>query len=407
MIAELREQCAERGFDLCHPIHTKWYNDMIEEEGLLESGALMELPQPPGSSSLHMTTNGGCTNEDYNDCNGRDVRELPSQRSEHQNRHNAVLIGNTKTIWIKFISWLSSKYRSAIAMAGNTRTTETYDDKCELLNQLLHDNPFDTFITESLSDVFQSCFHYSSFTSQGLRSYEVFWSHGLRHKIDLKPEPSSETTPKSSTSSSSSFLVSMQRLAKVSGEYWHDDVGTKLCVHPTYGTWHAFRALVVFHAEDRNECTSGLRRNNPSQLQIPSPYPMCPCPVSQNEIEKAKEVLNYALQVMSGGRNNVDDNEDSNHDKDENELTSGGVCVVSKGKNNANQELCQYLHKSTSSGSDWLKVSPSMRPWIQLRNCISVGCDEFKYCDNQLLYHYTKDVEILKNELRALCTSSS
>ena len=40
-----------------------------------------------------------------------------------------------------------------------------------------------------------------------------------------------------------------------------------------------------------------------------------------------------------------------------------------------------------------------MKPWIELRNAISVGRDDWKYDEAQLLYHYTKDPNILRKEL--------
>ena len=86
--------------------------------------------------------------------------------------------------------------------------------------------------------------------------------------------------------------------------------------------------------------------------------------------------MEYALK-MSVGENENDTN-------------------VGYGKSN---DLCTYLHNSVTSGSDWSKLSPMMRPWLQLRDCISVGREDYKYCDNQLLYHYTKDTAILKREL--------
>ena len=169
-----------------------------------------------------------------------------------------------------------------------------------------------------------------------------------------------------------SFLVSMQRVAKVTGKYWHDEEGTKLCVHPIFGTWKAFRAVVVFHQKTDKLNSLELSNSTPSNI-IPEAPPMCPCPVDPEEIQKAKEVMDYALKISTA---------------------PGEATTTGYGGN-----LCNYLHNSVTSGSEWSKVSPTMRPWIQLRDCISVGREDYKYCDNQLLYHYTKDIEILKKEL--------
>ena len=63
-------------------------------------------------------------------------------------------------------------------------------------------------------------------------------------------------------------------------------------------------------------------------------------------------------------------------------------------------ELCKYLHGSIVPGSTWEKVPERMKPWIKLRDCISIGREKWKYDEPQLLYHYTKDLEILNMELR-------
>ena len=65
-------------------------------------------------------------------------------------------------------------------------------------------------------------------------------------------------------------------------------------------------------------------------------------------------------------------------------------------------ELCVYLHGTVCSGSKWENVPDSMKPWIQLRDCINVGREKWKYSQAQLLYHYTKDPEILSSELKRM-----
>lgn len=112
-----------------------------------------------------------------------------------------------------------------------------------------------------------------------------------------------------------------------------------------------------------------------------SPPPsLLPCPVPQEEIEKAKEQMQIAIQLSAADGSGVD---------------------YGKGKiSETGKSLCKYLHHSVCDGSDWGLVSPSMRAWIGLRDCISLGRGEYKYTDAQLLYHYTKDPGILKNELK-------
>ena len=286
--------------------------------------------------------------------------------------YNAVLIGNSKSIWPKFIAWLTSQYEKRLEKNGD------HCDKDEIFDQVLNENPFDTFVTETLSQVFQLC---CSVPTEGgvasqLSSYEFYWSNGVHYKVDLDDiTHGTESAHRTNgnyhcyASQKSSFLVSMQRVAKATGEYWHDDEGTKLCVHPKFGTWKAFRAVVVFHK---------MQKAEEPQLSIPKAPPLCPCPVAAQDIQKAKEVMDYALKMSAG--------ENGDH--------SG------YGGSSTYANLCTYLHNSVTSGSDWSKVSPTMRPWIQLRDCISLGREDYKYCDNQLLYHYTKDPEILKREIK-------
>ena len=424
MIDTLRDECAKKGFDLCDPIHTQWYNDLIEEEGHVAKGTLLKLPEPSG-----ITMEG---EDGHGDHGGISFS------------YNAVLIGNSKSIWPKFIDWLSLEYERKLkhVNTNNTNSDGGDDDPKEeekerderdeqILNQVLNGNPFDTFVTESLSQVFQSycCNCSSSDTvkasqSLSLASYEFYWSNGVHSKVDLEEEASggggggdsstsgcgrpqsvkehdddyhcyananananaaneNENDTRTSTTSTTSFLVSMQRVAKVTGKYWHDEEGTKLCVHPTFGTWKAFRAVIVFYKKDtRSFDLSSSRTRTVATTSRPKAPPMCTCPVDPDEIQKAKEVMEYALK-MSVGEN----------------ATNTNTSNVGLGYGGKSNDLCTYLHNSVTSGSDWSKVSPTMRPWLQLRDCISVGRDDYKYCDNQLLYHYTKDTAILKREL--------
>ena len=367
MITALREKCTEAGFDLCDVIHTQWYNDLIEKEGHVTKGTLKKISTPPTISENN-------ENSDY----------------------NAVLIGNSKSVWPKFIKWLLSRYEEILKKKGSESSSDN-----EILNQVLNDNPFDTFVTNTLLGVFQSCLSEQIALGNEIVSkltcYEFYWSNGAHYKVPIHLNKSKSTSTSNHPNhgdyhcfvhKSSSFLLSMQRAAKVTGKYWHDEDGTKLCVHPKFGTWKAFRAVVVFHTQDPNANYDKTNTNtntnttaNTADTQghtinmTPQAPPMCPCPVDPEEIRKAKKIMEYALQ-MSGSS-------------------------YKTGCYGGGSSLCKYLHHSVSSGSDWSKVSPTMRPWIQLRDCISLGRENYKYCDNQILYHYTKDPNLLKQELKS------
>ncbi|KAL3775977.1 hypothetical protein HJC23_006325 [Cyclotella cryptica] len=319
MLRSIQRELRQKGFDLCHPIHTTWYNNLIRSEGLIDSGTLEVLPEP---SAIHDKQNGAV--------------------------YNAVLIGNTKTIWPVFLNWLA--------------------DQCHQIS-----NPLDTFVEQIIHHALEHCCR----DSPEIKCYEFFWSNGKRQRVNNK-EILTESTGHDFNKTNNqyhcfdyqdtSFLVSMQRVAKVSGQYWHDDEATKLCVHPEYGTWTAFRTVVVFE------------QNTQTQLNCIPPEPqLCPCPVSDEEIKKAKEVFDHALKISSSD-------------------VEGYGATLDKSW----AQLCTYLHNTMCSGSDWDKVPSSMKPWIQLRDVISVGRQMWKYSDAQLLYHYTKDPEILSRELNRI-----
>ena len=330
-----RELCI-RGFDLYHPIHTSWYNNLITSEGLVQSGTLKLLPEP---SSIN---NGG----------GR--------------IYNALLIGNTKSIWPVFLNWLSTQ-------VDEQKKVDCSKSDEQALAQIT--SPFDLFTQLSITDTIKQC---CSKEQSDISSYQLFWSNGKSQKVNVdKCDDSTNTTESVSDAeksnhcfndASDSFLVSMQRVATTTGEYWHDDESTKLCVHPEYGTWTAFRVVVVFQTKS----TSGV-------ADIPPTPTPCPCPVSEEESKAAKKVFDFALKMSSS-----------------NEQGYGSTL------NKSWAEIAEYLHETISSGSEWSKVDETLKPWIQLRDCITVGREKWKYSDAQLLYHYTRDAEILCNELKRI-----
>jgi len=333
---DIQRELVNRGFDLCHPVHTFWYNNLITSEGLVESGTLELLPE---SSSM-------------NDGEGR--------------IYNALLIGNTKSIWPVSLNWLS------------TQIDEQKKDDCSISDEQALaqiSSPFDTFTQSSISDAIKQC---CCKDQSDISSYQLFWSNGKSQTVNVdKGDGSTSTTESVSdveksnhcfNNTSDSFLVSMQRVATTTGEYWHDDDATKLCVHPEYGTWTAFRVVVVF--QPKNTCGFAAAPPTP---------PQCPCPVSEEESKAAKKVFDYALEMSSS-----------------NEHGYGSTL------NKTWAEIAEYLHETISSGSEWSKVDETLKPWIQLRDCITVGREKWKYSDAQLLYHYTRDAEILCNELKRI-----
>ncbi|KAL7456278.1 hypothetical protein ACHAWC_007823 [Mediolabrus comicus] len=388
LLRSIRKKLQSNGFDLCDPIHTAWYNKLIANEGLVESGALKILPEP-SSSVLDDESNDDMTS--------------PSTSPSY----NAVLVGNTKTIWPSFIDWLAMKvgekkrqHMDDIKSSSSCSSISRDDDGSDMMSSheravedVIHSNPFDTYCEESLSRSLQELLYHSEDASKSITSYDLFWSNGKRQKVTISNNNghhqlnnvSSNEVYHCYNDTQDSFLVSMQRIASVTGQYWHDEANTKLCVHPLYGTWTAFRALVVFETtenlDNSDERSSGNRSTPLSVPTPPPPPPPCPCPVLEEEMEEAKKIFDYAMNMTDSGSDN-------------NNIGSYGTQ-----SNKSWAQLCTFLHNQVCQGSDWDEVPESMKPWIELRNVISTGRDDWKYDEAQLLYHYTKDPNILRKEL--------
>ena len=372
LLRSIKQKLQTSGFDLCHPIHTTWYNQMIQNEGLVDSGALKLLPEP--SPSIIQSDAG------------------PSS-------YNAVLIGNTKAMWPSFIDWLAVKLeekKKGQQDIVSGRSVATHHHHETAVEDIIHSNPFDTYCKESLSRSLQELCCGEEDESKKITSYELFWSNGKRQKFftNISTEQHEHDTDVSMShqyhcfdNREDSFLVSMQRITSASGQYWHDEENTKLCVHPVHGTWTAFRALVIFETEhsflnDTSNGSSSSSGSRSNKVSLPTP---CPCPLSEEEMKEAKKIFDYALEM------NTSSGQGSNN------IGSYGTQT-----NKTWDELCTFLHNQVCKGSDWDEVPESMKPWIELRNAISVGRSDWKYDEAQLLYHYTKDPNILRRELERI-----
>lgn len=195
------------------------------------------------------------------------------------------LIGNTKHLWPFFKAWYTLQPPSI-------------------------PDPFDKFCRECIEKSLHKSYSPSVFT--------IFW--------ECKKE--------------SDTLVSMQRVASVSGFAYHDPI-TQLTVHPIYGTWNSYRAVVIIHADDAS--------------QEIAPPQLVPCLLSTKEKECAREAMERALQVSD------------------------------------TENLCRQLH----GGANDANRSTVCKAWIAMRDCVERGRSEYRFDEDQLMYHYTKDVKFL------------
>lgn len=200
------------------------------------------------------------------------------------------LIGNTKHLWPHFKEWYKRQ------------------------SPCLQD-PLDTYCRECIERSFRKYFDDSS-------SFTIYWSQ--------KTQPDK--------------LVSMQRVAMESGFAYHDPT-TQLTIHPLFGPWNSYRAVVILHDDCSIPATC-----------IPPPSRI-PCLLTPQEEKCAKEATKHALEV-SDTRN-----------------------------------LCHQLHGGGANDPD---IQTVCKAWIAMRDCIQRGKAEYRYDEDQLMYHYTKDTKHLK-----------
>jgi len=196
----------------------------------------------------------------------------------------AFLIGNSKVMWGCMLRWLRARDAAV-------------------------KDPVDTYAAEMIGRAVS--------TFAGQAKYDAFWAS------DMRPER----------------LVDMNRAAKVSGCcYFCDEMF--LSIHPSFGSWVAFRAVVVV--------------DMPASHLGPAPPFLTPL-LSEEEQAAARAAFAEALRASS-----------------EVELSVDGMP----------KHLAQK--------------------WEAMRDCVRLGGAEHRYSRLQSEYHYTKDPKLLELALATL-----
>ena len=146
-------------------------------------------------------------------------------------------------------------------------------------------------------------------------------------------------------------MVAMQRAAECAG-LAHLDPSTHLSIHPTFGAWLSLRAVVVLDLP-------GLGHVPPAPLASP---------LSDEEREEASRALQKAIVASS-------------------------------------DDLCKELHgpgRGGGAGGSRMEScdrgAPAWREWVALRDVVRLG-RRYRFCEDQIKYHYTKDRAILRDML--------
>lgn len=187
--------------------------------------------------------------------------------------------------------------------------------KSEGNHAILKNDPLDTYTMASIGKVVEENkwrFVGDQNESTGEPSCDIFWSSDTRENR----------------------LISMQRLASVSGLCYLDET-SNMAIHPKFGPWISFRAAILFHVGHVDIDTS--REDNHSTQSLPMPVAKL---LSKAEEMDARKFVARAFD-MSTPKDDVT------------------KCLIAS------------------------------------RDSVVLGRDEYRFSDAQLMYHYTKDVKYL------------
>mmetsp|Transcript_30029 Transcript_30029/g.96376 ORF Transcript_30029/g.96376 Transcript_30029/m.96376 type:complete len:258 (-) Transcript_30029:1390-2163(-) len=205
-----------------------------------------------------------------------------------------ILIGNSKSLWTSFVR--------ALKEDAELRANK---------------DPLDTYTQSRVKDAVEEVYHD--------RKQELFWSCDYGDR-----------------------LVAMQRIAELCKAAYLDHT-SHLSVHPSYGSWIAWRAVVLLEGVESEF----------DDLPAAPPPPL-PCPVSMEELAAAKEAIDSALSMSD------------------------------------QTKLREELHGESKD-----ETSASWRHWLRVRETVKLG-QEFRYSDDQAEYHYTKNRLVLERAIGGL-----
>ena len=278
------------------------------------------------------------------------LKKLPHSR-------HSFLLGNSNFIWPFFIQWLKGKCNVPSDSGGE-----------DTINDVLQNDPFDTFCKEMIIKII------NKFCTNNEDCRDV--------DFDLYLSNCQRCTSRDSFHQSEDFLVSMQRIATFTGSYWYDDEGSKLCIHPRYGPWHAFRAVIIITNVKGRHSLQVDTAGSQAIEKIPSPLQ---CPVTQQEINDAKILVSFAMKSISSSTKQSND--------------TGNESLDDEFLSQLNNETINRLNENQKLVSA-NKINQRQLIWINVRDCFSLGRDRYRYCSEQLCYHYNKDPKIILEAIK-------
>jgi hypothetical protein len=192
----------------------------------------------------------------------------------------------------------------------------------------------------------------------------------------------------------------MGRIASYAGFSYLDDE-THLNIHPEYGTWHSYRAVLLVAVDEQDDNNNDDADNTVLSLSLSSL-------ISEEEAIASKLAFDNALQISSAiGYSN----------KEEDDVGSIGTAKevdVDAIKDQLSEELGEGKYNTNTNADNGNDNNNDSRrniinrkeeiplAWMKLRDSMSIGRQKYKYDNNQLLYHYTKDTKCLIDGMKQL-----
>lgn len=225
--------------------------------------------------------------------------KLPYEETSHR---LALLIGNTKHVWNFFKQYL------------NVNTP--------------HSNPFDTFTKNTISSICNS---------------HVPYNHHIHYSYET----------------SEGRLIAMQRLGAAIGFAFYNET-CALCMHPIFGPWIAFRAIVVIETKNFNVTSIP----NAVNLTIP---PLLHTADNDKKLNEYWSSMNLPLPPPQMLNN---------------------PCAVSG---------CVDLHndKFQIAMETMRKGIRNREQWLNVRDVCKVAATDLKYSDEQNAFHYHHKLPLL------------
>jgi hypothetical protein len=337
---QLRSCLHEAGFDIFHgPFAPSIYNDAIDSEGLVASGVLSKLPEEMTTTETSDTT----TN------------------AQHQlNPTEAYLIGNTKHLWPIFLKWLRDENDAASKLQGQPGNRTLLDEPAAVDSEsdecgIWIKDPLDTYEQTVIRDIVARVCGWEEKGNESNKGVSASSSSCFRLYYSCDYDPAT--------------MVSMARIASCTG-FSYLDPHTHLSVHPEFGTWHSYRAVLVLPAPVRG---GGGDDDGSTRESLPISPTRLANPMSATDASTARDTFDRALEIGNGDYRQDDDDKDGGEEGD--------------------------YTASSSKRSNTIKPSDA---WIALRQTISIGKETYRFDEHQLRYHYTKDPSYLVEGIKGL-----